>query len=306
MDKLKKVGLTALGTALVSTTAMAGELGVSGTAKISFFGEEETTQGNGWASSQSIIFSGSADLDNGWTVSYQSNMTDTIGNHGITIDMGDMGALTFGDGLAGGPVSAWDDKTPTANEESYANVTGHTGPDGGYASVESFKYTVSLMDSLTFHGGYQPSDGSANVASSTEYGVAFTGVEGLDVGIAAGDNEAAANVVENTVLYATYAIDSFSVGIQDNSMDSEAANADWDFRGYGISYAVSEDLSVSYGMSDVEYENTSLEDQESSAISISYTNGSVTVSATHAEVENIAGTSTADRSGYEINFALAF
>ena len=69
-------------------------------------------------------------------------MTDAIGNHGITIDMGDM-ALTFGDGLAGGPVSAWDDKTPTANEESYANVTGATGPDGGYASVESFKYTVS-------------------------------------------------------------------------------------------------------------------------------------------------------------------
>ena len=305
MDKLKKVGLTALGTALVSTTAMAGELGVSGTAKISFFGEEETTQGNGWASSQSIIFSGSADLDNGWTVSYQSNMADTIGNHGITIDMGDMGALTFGDGLAGGPVSAWDDKTPTANEESYANVTGATGPDGGYASVESFKYTVDIMEGLQFHGGYKPSD-TGEEASSTEYGVAFTGVEGLNVGIAAGDNEAAANVVENTVLYATYAIDSFSVGIQDNSMDSEAANADWDFRGYGISYAVSEDLSGSYGMADVEYEDTSLEDQESSAVSISYTNGSVTVSATHAEVENVAGTSTADRSGYEINFKLAF
>ena len=61
-------------------------------------------------------------------------------------------------------------------------------------------------------------------------------------------------MLENS-LYATYAIDSFSVGIQDNSMDSEAANADWDFRGYGISYAVSEDLSVSYGMADVEYEN---------------------------------------------------
>ena len=59
-------------------------------------------------------------------------------------------------------------------------------------------------------------------------------------------------------------------------------------------------------MADVEYEDSSLEDQEASALSISYTNGSVTVSATHAEVENIAGTSTADRSGYEINFALAF
>ena len=306
MDKLKKVGLTALGTALVSTTAMAGELGVSGTAKISFFGEEETSQGNGWASSQSIIFSGSADLDNGWTVSYQSNMADAIGNHAITIDMGDMGALSFGDGLTGGPVSAWDDKTPTANEESYANVTGATGPDGGYTSAESFKYTVSLMDSLTFHGGYQPSDGSTNVASSTEYGVAFTGVEGLNVGIAAGDNETAANVVENTVLYATYTIDAFSVGVQDNSMDSEATDADWDFRGYGISYAVSEDLSVSYGMADVEYENTSLTDQESSAMSVSYTNGSVTVSATHSEIENIAGDSSDDRSGYEINFKLAF
>jgi len=305
MDKLKKVGLTALGTALVSTTAMAGELGVSGTAQITFLGEEETTRGNGWSSSQSIIFSGSADLDNGWTVSYQSNMTDAIGNHGITIDMGDMGALTFGDGLAGGPVSAWDDKTPSANEESYANVSGVTGPDGGYTSANSFKYTVNVMEGLQFHGGYQPSDAGTE-ASSTEYGLAFTGVEGLNVGIAAGDNESAANVVENTVLYATYTIDAFSVGVQDNSMDSEASDADWDFRGYGISYAVSEDLSVSYGMADVEYENTSLTDQESSAMSVSYTNGSVTVSATHSEIENIAGDSSDDRSGYEINFKLAF
>ena len=41
------------------------------------------------------------------------------------------------------------------------------------------------------------------------------------------------------------------------------------------------------------------------SVSISYTNGSK-MFPTHAEVENIAGTSTADRSGYEINFALAF
>ena len=36
---------------------------------------------------------------------------------------------------------------------------------------------------------------------------------------------------------------------------------------YGVSYAVTDELSVSYGMSQFEYENTTLEDQDANAIS---------------------------------------
>ena len=88
--------------------------------------------------------------------------------------------------------------------------------------------------------------------------------------------------------------------------DSEGANADSDFRAYGISYAVSDDLSVSYNVSTVEHENSSLEDQDASGMSVSYTNGSVTVSASMNEVDNVGGTAATDNSGYEINFVFAF
>ena len=306
MDKLKKVGLTALGTALVASSASAGSLSVSGTAQLTFTGQEHADVGNTWTSSNSIQFSGSGELDNGMTISYTQNHNNgTTDNYAIGIGMGDMGTLTFGHGLAGGPVSAWDDKLPSANEESYHGVTGVTGPDGGYSSDESFKYTVDVMEGLQFHGGYQPA-AAGQIGSALEYGLAYTGVEGLNIGIATGENDATANTVEDTVLYATYSMDAFTIGVQDNSTDTEAANGDSDFRGYGVSYAVSEDISVSYAMTSVEYENSSLEDQEATGLSFSYTSGGMTVSASFNEVDNVAGTSTNDRSAYEINFGFAF
>ena len=80
----------------------------------------------------------------------------------------------------------------------------------------------------------------------------------------------------------------------------------WDFSAYGISYAVSDDLSVSVNMSQIDYENTSLEDQEATGMSFSYTMGSMTVSGTHNEMDNIGGSSSDDRSGYELNLKFAF
>ena len=91
-----------------------------------------------------------------------------------------------------------------------------------------------------------------------------------------------------------------------NSTDSTTANADNDFRAYGISYAVSEDLSISYNVASTDYENTTLEDQDSSGMSFSYTNGSVTLSGSMNEVDNIQGTSATDNTGYELNIAFAF
>ena len=310
MDKLKKVGLTALGTALVSSAAVAGEVGVTGTATITFAGQEHNDNGNGWSMSDSLTFSGSADLDNGWTVTYSQahDAAATQGNTDLAVNMGDMGTYTFSQQGKSGPVSGWDDMTPSANEESYANVTGATGPDSGVAAANAHIYdNSSLMDGVAVKLFYQPAATATHLGATTEYGIQYTGIEGLEVGYAGGDNDdSLTNSIENTVMYAKYTMDAFTVGVQDNESDGQAALGDTEFRAYGISYAVNDELSVSYGMAQVEYENTSLEDQDSNALSASYTNGSVTVSATHAKVDNIAGTSTNDRSGYEINFKFAF
>ena len=107
----------------------------------------------------------------------------------------------------------------------------------------------------------------------------------------------------------TYAYDAFTFGYQSNAMDSGTAGADEEFTAYAVSYAVNDDLSISYGYSELDYEGTStLTDttQEASAISVSYTMGSMAIAATRADVDNQDGNSIQDGEGYEINVAFTF
>ena len=190
MNNLKKLGLTALGTALVSSSAFAGALDVTGTAGITYVGNSTQDNGDSKLSQKTTIsFTGSADLDNGFTVSYYNNVSGeamTAANSHFDVDMGDMGKLRFaGTGASGnGAVGAWDDKMPAANEESW-----HQGTDGIDQQVrdDSFIYTNSTaIDGVTVILNYKP--GEVTHDSTTGAGIKFTGVEGLDVGVAMEDN----------------------------------------------------------------------------------------------------------------------
>ena len=308
MDKLQKVGLTALGTALVSTASFAGDMAVTGSALMTFTGGDNTDTGNGWSMSDTMSFSGSGDLDNGWGITY-SHAIDGGANdaNSIAINMGDAGTLTFA-GLGGsGPVAANDDKMPSANEESWANSAGtKSAAATGASGNNGFNYTNSaLLENLTVDLYLLPS--AATSKTTFEYGLTYTGIDGLTLGFAGGDNETTAtNVRESRNLWATYTMDAFTVGVQDNSTDAQTANTDTDFSAVGISYAVSDELSVSYGMSTVEHENTSLQDQDAQAVSFSYVSGGMTFSGTMNNVDNVGGTGATDNSGYELNVTFAF
>jgi len=308
MDKLKKVGLTALGTALVSSASVAGDMAVTGSALMTFTGNDNTNTGNGWSMSDTMTFTGSGDLDNGWSVTFSHAIDGGINDaNSIAIDMGDMGSLTFA-GLGGsGPVAANDDKMPSANEESWANSAGtKTAAASGASGNSGFNYTLpAMVDGVSMEVYYLPS--TAGTTSSFEYGLTYTGIDNLTVGYAGGDNETTATAtIESTNLWATYTMDSFTVGVQDNETDSETASADTEFRAYGISYAVSDELSVSYGISTVEHENTSKEDQDASAVSFSYVSGGMTISGSMNNVDNVGGTAATDNEGYELNVTFAF
>ena len=308
MDKLKKVGLTALGTALVSSASVAGDMAVTGSAIMTFAGNNNTDTGNGWSMSDTMTFTGSGDLDNGWSMTF-SHAIDAGANdsNSIKIDTGDMGVLTFA-GLGGsGPVAANDDVMPTANEESYANTAGtKTGAASGASGDNGFNYTLpELMEGVAMEVYYLPS--AAGSTSSFEYGITYTGIEGLTLGYAGGDNEVTAtNTKESTNLWAKYTIDSFTLGAQRNETDNQTANTDSDFAGYGISYAVNDELSISYGVSTVEHENSSKEDQDASAVSFSYVTGGMTISGSMSNVDNVGGTAATDNEGYELNVSFAF
>ena len=316
MNNLKKVGLTALAGALVSVSANAADLSVTGGASLSFAGEEKTTKGNGWSMNNGVTFSASVEQDNGWTITATQILNDddvasdrVFDTRSLGIDMGDSGTITFYGTGGSGAVSAIDDTTPTAGEESWDDVTGADSVPGGPTGNNMFHYSnSSLMDGLTVSASYTPSNGATEIESSMDYGVTFTGIENLTVVLAAGEDngEGSAAAVDHTNMYITYTMDAFSVGYQASESDSTTASADKDFTAIGVSYAVSEDMSISYNISEIEYELATLTDQEATGISVSYTMGSLSIKANHNTVDNIAGTSTDDRSGYALTLGFTF
>ena len=309
MNNLKKVGLTALAGALATVSVNAADLSVTGTASINLYQEEGRDSGNGWTMADVITFSASQELDNGFVVSVSHTLDDQIvDGRSMTVDMGDNGVFTFA-GIDGSSVlGAKDDTTPTVGEEAWGDVTGATGALGGASSNDMMTYShSSLIDGLTLSAAYVPS-GADEEESSFDYGAEYTTEGGLTVGVAMGENNAvAAASIDGSILYGSMVVaDSFTIGATISEHDSETANADVDFQAYGVSFAASEELSLSVNMSSHDYENAALQDQDALGISVAYVMGSMTLTANHNTVDNIAGTGADDRSGYNINLAFAF
>ena len=312
---IKKIGLTALAGALVSVSANAAELSVTGGASIGFAGEEKQSTGNGWTMNDGITFSASAEMDNGWNVS-TSMLIDSsdaatgygIDNRSLTIDMGDSGSLTFyGDG-GSAATALMDDTTPTAGEEAWDDVTDATAHNYSVASADRdwFQYTnSSLMDGVTIKLDYNPSDGATTIESSTSGTITYTGIDGLTIGAGMGeDNGEAPTTVDVSAFNVTYAMDAFTVGYSTYEEDTSASSGDVTLTAMGVSYAVSDDLSVSLNQATHEIQGSS--DQDSFGISASLVMGSMTLSANHNSVENVAGVSGTDRSGYALGLSFAF
>ena len=82
------------------------------------------------------------------------------------------------------------------------------------------------MDGVKVSASYTPSSGgTASIESSSDYGVEYTGIDGLTVGIAMGENNLKAATLDLTSMYARYAMDAFTVGITTSESDSESSES---------------------------------------------------------------------------------
>jgi outer membrane protein OmpU len=306
MDNLKKIGLTALGSVLMAGSANAASVSASASTSITYNGADNGDDGNGWTMTDSVTFSASGEMDNGFTISTTLELDgDVMDTRTLAIGMGDMGTLVFSGHGSSGPVGAWDDLTPTANEESWGTSISGTvdGPTNATIGNNSFIYDYTVTDGVALKAAYKPAK-SGGLEASTEVGIAYTGIDGLTIKAAMGENNDAADKIDLSVFSANYAMGPMTFGIQTNESDA-GTGTDEDFSAYGVSYAVSDDVSVSYGVSTLDY-SSALEDQESSAVSVSFTAGGVAISASHQTTDNVAGVSTSDNSSYEINFSFSF
>jgi len=75
----------------------------------------------------------------------------------------------------------------------------------------------------------------------------------------------------------------------------------------GVSYAVSDNLSIGYNTSEYDDDNNTT-DEESTSINFSYTMGSMTLAGAHVTVDNQGADSAAinDVTGYALDLSFAF
>ena len=109
-------------------------------------------------------------------------------------------------------------------------------------------------------------------------------------------------------MYAKYAFGSFTIGAQEGEQDqSGATTSDDEFSAIGITYQVSDDLTIGYHQSERQFGDKS-QDQESANLSASYTTGGMTIAVAHVSMDNVGGSTAArdDIDGFEIDVSFAF
>ena len=326
---IKKIGLTALAGSLAMFAANAGELTVTGNSSASFVtkshdGAAQTGSdvGNPMGMDTRITFSGSGELDNGFTTSVY--VTDEInGSTGmysgeVALGMGDLGTISLNQGGGNVGADAIDDETPRAYEEAddkiSTNFRGLANPQG---SGNMIKYTNTL-GMVNLNLGFRTGGGSNNVVGGTGgnsenvYTGALTSspIDGLTVGAGYSNVEKdGGKDDEGYAGFVKYAFGSVTVGAQRNVTTSGTAASAAEGNQVSIAFNVNENLAISYSDGSIDHFGTGATadvEEDFSAINISYTMGGMTIAAQMAEADNAAGTANADEEATEIVLSLAF
>ena len=307
---IKKIGLTALAASLVSVSANAGSMSVSGSAAMNAegFSGEGQNGGTGFSMGNQLTFTGSGELDNGLSVSLsfiQDEGTNTFDNHSVTVSSDSLGSLMLA-GQGGSTASNQVDKTAAGDLWDHFdglttigtgnNVTVNFSTDlaqTASAGANSFLYTSpELMDGLTVVASYQPQ--GSNKESGTGYGFNYTGVEGLTVNYATTDvvGDTADTTGDNTVMKVSYAYGPVTATWSNLDHDEGAIANDMESSSWAVSYTITDELSVTYG-TETHDKGDNTVDAEIDGVSFAYTTGGMTISGSMTDGQNLDNTNSA-------------
>ena len=317
---MKKIGLTALAASLVSFSANAGEMTVSGAASLGLSGYSAGANGNNpktFSMGNQFTVSGGGELDNGMTVSLSMQIDSGVpfDDHSLTISSDEMGTLKFnGHGGSSATTSIdasvagdiWDGFDGAAAVA--VGVTGAALKDSGPGD-NSVLYTLpSMMDGLSVFASLNPQESAVN-ETETGYGLTYTGVEGLTVSYATTDIESGATATsgDHTAMKVSYAYGPVTVGYSNSDHDTGTASSDTKLTAYNIAYTVSDELSVSYGSEELSVGGTTV-DAEYSALVVAYTSGGMTITGKMENADNVdnSNNANADQEFWGLTAAFAF
>jgi len=313
MNNLKKIGLTALAASLVTTSAFAGAMSVSGGASMTVkntTGTKDPGTGKAFTMGNQLTFTGGGELDNGMNValSFIIDQNDDANavtsspfdSHSLTISSDALGTFVFS---GEGGSSAQGAMDAGAAGDLWNTGTGIAEITGAAAGDNSMFYTLpTLMDGVEITASMAPGNG-AN-ATHTSFGLAYTGVEGLTLKYGQGESGAKATETTSTTMYASYAIGSVTLAVSNTEADNTAAvNREVD--AYQIAYTVTDDMSVTYGAETFDLEGSAV-DEEVSSLGVSYTSGGMTVSAATYESTGVGNASGTKTERWKLGLSFAF
>ena len=232
-------------------------------------------------------------------------------SHSVTVSSDELGSLTF-HGEGGSSAQAAIDTTAAGDiwDSGFGVSTGND-PKTSKGSDNMIAYTLpSIMDGVGIKATYTPKGSSA--AASMAYAISYTGVEGLTLDYATGeDDSTAGSESDTTTMKASYAYGPITVSYSENEHDGAGtgANTDQEVTSYQVAYTVSDAISISYGQEDiVTPDNASDEDMDISGIVASYTAGGMTITGTMISADNTghSTTDTEDKDEWSIAASFAF
>jgi outer membrane protein OmpU len=323
MNNFKKIGLTALAASLVSVSAHAGSLTISGAASMNVGGYSgaEHDGGSTFSMGNQVTMSGSGELDNGMTVSisYQLDNNAATGagpfdDHSVTVSSDAMGSLTLY-GHGGGSATSAMDATAAGNvfdtfDGALGQVTGvaHTNSAPGNNSL---MYTVpTIMDGVDVKLSYEPQQSGSSFDSGMGYAVTYTGIEGLTLAYSTSDEVGTTSALsgEQTAWKASYVYGPVTATMTQSEFDVVTTTSDQDVSSVAISYTINDEMSVTYGTETIESTNSGHVDAEYEVLKGSYTSGGMTVAVQMKEAENIdhSTNANADYEYWGLGLAFAF
>ena len=336
MNKITKLGVSALcGSLAAMSSASAGELGVTGGVDLSWISMDDEVTGNPIGMGSNYTFSGSGELDNGIGVALSIAMANKGGysSTSVTVTVPAMGDFKIGGGTTGSGIDRIDDVTPNVWEEAYG-----TGMSNGMQTVNGsvagrgIEWTPNMLpDGITARvfytpdvsGGATSNDKGYSGASGTsgrgydvtlELGEAVTGIAGFKIG---GGISSTANPlsgqgdIEDTTIYASYAIGGLTLGYQWSEADlgTTTAAQQYDNDGYGITFAINDDLSIGYNHYESDQTNSAGDvTNEASSYQIAYSMGGASLRLAQGSGDNMAYQTgaTYDRDNTVLSVSLAF
>ena len=244
MTNIKKLGLSALAGSLVAVSAQAGEMSVTGSANVTYVTGKNAANGKAIGTDKDVAFTGTGELDNGWTFTVSTLLTDgySVSSSYTSMTMGSLGTVSFGTDT-GGANYKYDEEVPQAYEQmsdaqqTTANRVGtihdsnmivYNSPSfdlGGVTASFDLEYSPNANATGSNDGGSASADdnfGSATAAGVTlSYDALKFGIYGAEIERTAQGNTEVSDAFEGA-WYVNYSFGPVAIGYTESYMDGGA------------------------------------------------------------------------------------